>query len=266
VTPYAGESRDRSQRAFAGRQLQTALEKIAESQGYHDPKSKAQLVKNQLLRRIDDYRSSRARFQRYDHFVGSERAERERRTRWLYYVTRLTHNKRNIGHRHGLGSHTKSSAIEDAAAVERFEQLRPVEQLAFKYLRGGRRPKKKPKLLEKRAVQLAGAIEAEWFTAPPRKTRQDPNFDKLKPLLTISEAVSMAAPVIEEFAQEKISARNWGSDALFHTIDFCLKRGWIAREASASRDKAISKRRLLEVLSRVRNVKPHESVWKITDN
>jgi hypothetical protein len=43
----------------------------------------------------------------------------------------------------------------------------------------------------------------------------------LKPLLTISEVVSITAPVIEEFAQEKISAKNLGFEALDRTISLC---------------------------------------------
>jgi hypothetical protein len=251
VTPYArGE---RNQRAEQRRQLEAALEKIAKGCGRRDSKLQALITTNKLLRRIDDYRSSRARFRHYGHFVGLQRTERARREGWLCYVIRLTHNERNIGRRRGLVAGTKSSAIADATTIVHVDQLNPVEQRAYKILRGGRRPKEGTKHpIEKRAVELAEAVETEWFTALPRKHRKEQSFGMLKPLLTISEVVSIAAPVIEEFAREKISARNLGSDALEHTIRFCLKVGWIAREASFSRDKVISKKSLLVALSRMR--------------
>jgi hypothetical protein len=243
VTPYAGEDRERNQRANARRALKTVLEKIAKGRGYHDPELQAQIAINKLFRRIDDHRSSRARFRRYDHFVGSRWTERERREPWLCYLIRLTRKKRTIGQRRGSVASTKSSAIDDAAAVKSVGQLSPIEQLAYKILRGKRRPKEGTKHpIEKQAMKLAAAVQAEWPPAPPRNNRKAQSFDMLKPLLTIKEVVSIAAPVIEEFMQEKISARNLGSDALEHTIRFCLKAEWIAREASASRDKAVSKK------------------------
>jgi hypothetical protein len=113
VTP-AGRNRERNQHAVARRALKAVLEKIAKGRGYHGPELHAQLAINKLLRRIDDYRSSRARFRRYDYFVGSKRTERERRERWLCYLIRLTHKKRTIGRRHGLVVGTKSSAIDNA--------------------------------------------------------------------------------------------------------------------------------------------------------
>jgi hypothetical protein len=272
VTPHAVGDRERNERAVARRQLKTVLEKIAKGRGYHDPELQAQIAINKLFRRIDDHRSRRARFRRYDHFVGSRWTERERRERWLCYLIRLTHKKRTIGRRRGSVVGTKSSAIDNAAAVESVGQLSSVEQLAYKILRGGRRPKKETKHpIEKLAVKLAEAVQAEWLTAPPlhtapRSNRKAQSFEMLKPPLTIKEVVSIAAPVIEEFVQERISARNLGSDALEHTIHFCMKAEWIAREVSASRDKAVSKKSLLEALSRMRNSVLRESALKITDN
>jgi hypothetical protein len=94
-----------------------------------------------------------------------------------------------------------------------------------------------------------------WLTAPLTSSRTGQSFDMLKPLLTISEVVSIAALVIEKFAQEKISAKNLGFEALACTISLCSDE--MARKASARREKTVSKKSLLEILSRVRRG-PHE--------
>jgi hypothetical protein len=270
VTPYAGLDRERNHRAVA--RLEAVLVKIAEGCGRRDPRLQAQIAINKLLRRIDNCRSSRVRFWRYDHFVGSRWTKRERRERWLCYLIRLTHNKRTIGRRYGLVAGTKPSAIADATTIERLDQLTPVEQRAYKILRGDRRPKEgTTHPIEKRAIKLAEAVEAEWFTTPPRKQRKDQSFETkdqsfemLKPLLTISEVVSITAPVIEEFAQEKISAKNLGFEALDRTISLCSDV--MTRKASASRGKAVSKKSLLVALSRMRSAGRHKLMLKITDN
>ena len=98
----------------------------------------------------------------------------------------------------------------------------PVEQRAFNLLKGGgRKSDRHP--IERRADQLAMAVEDEWFGRrhkgrPTGKWTRMPNaeapsFEALKPPLTVTDLVSIAVKVIEPFAG-KITRRSDAFTAL----------------------------------------------------
>jgi hypothetical protein len=212
--------------------LETHLCTIAEGLKLADPKLQARVIRNKLVRRIDHRRSSIARNWRYGRFVESWERENERPDAWLCYLVKLTNLNRKIGQRRGSKSITKRASarkevIEKASTVKTRDQLLPVEQRAFDLLKGHRRKSDKHPI-ERQAIQLAKAVDDEWFSGqqkgrPKGKWRRKPDaeaqsFDALKPPMTLTDLVSIAREVIEDFAERKIALRDVTFSALWHIV------------------------------------------------
>ena len=160
-----------------------------------DPELQAQAIRRKLVRRIDHDRSSQARWLHYGYFVDENSDLR------FCHLIRLTNNQLKISQRRG--SRSRTAAREEAAAIKNISQLDVVERRAFDILKGARRkPRKNP--IEKRAIQLADATKEKLF-APRRagrpkgkRTRKSDaeaqSFEALKPRLTLTDLVSIAAP------------------------------------------------------------------------
>jgi hypothetical protein len=188
------------------RELDRVLRTIAKDRKFAKPELQAQAVRNKLVGRIDYRRSSQARWLHYGRFIDKNSDLR------LGYLIRLTNNQLKISQRRGPGSRT--GAREEAADIKNISQLDVVERRALDILKGARRkPRKNP--IEKRAIQLADAIKEKLFAPrragrPKGKWTRKPgakagSFEALKPRLTLTDLVSIAAPIIEEFAS-KIAA------------------------------------------------------------
>jgi hypothetical protein len=85
--------------------------------------------------------------------------------------------------------------------------LRPVKKRAVQLLTGQpRKPRKN--IIEKRAICLVESIQRVW-SPTKRKSK-----DATRPIqLTITALISVAVPVIEEFAQKPIAFHKRGSDS-----------------------------------------------------
>ena len=118
--------------------------------------------------------------------------------------------------------------MEEAATIKNKSQLTVVERRAFDILKGAR-PRPRKNLIEVRATQLAETVKAKWFS--PRRqagrskgkwTRKPDadarSFQDLKPPLTLTNLVSIAAPVIEEFAGCEIELRDVTFKALWDIV------------------------------------------------
>ena len=211
--------------------LETSLCTIAKDLRLADPESQAHAIRKELVRRIDYHRSWIARNWRYGRFVESGEHQSKRSDAWLCYVIRYTNNKRKLGQRRGskpMGNpaSARKGAIKQASTIKTRDQLTPVEQRAFDLLNGDRRKSDKHPI-EKRAIQLAKAVEDEWFSRrqqgrPIGKWTRKPDaeaplFEALKAPLTLTDLVSIAAPVIEKFAG-KITRRSNAFTALCHVV------------------------------------------------
>jgi hypothetical protein len=244
--------------------LGTSLCTIAKDLKLAKPELQARAIRKELVRRIDYRRSSIARNWRYGRFVESGEHQSNRSDVWLCYVIRYKNNKRKIGQRRGAKSMgNRASAIEKAieeasSPIKNTDQLTPVEQCAFDILKGVRRKSGKHPI-ERQAIQLAKAVEDEWFSRqqkgrPKGKWRRKPDaeaqsFDALKPPLTLTDLVSIAREVIEDFAGRKIALRDVTFAALWHVV--CAHSKVITRE-TPGRDLRISQKAVQEALSRVR--------------
>jgi hypothetical protein len=139
----------------------------------------------------------------------------------------------------------RAEAIKDATSVRlNPDQLNPVERRTVELLRG-QPPKPKKNLIEERAIRLAGLIKRDWGFSKKRKShislahdklqqilqvaREEPEKQAAEPIqaiqLTINDVVSIAAPIIEEFAQAPISLHKFRSgsdpasfDALYSVV------------------------------------------------
>ena len=208
--------------------LKAALSTIAKALGLDNPEMQGQIIRNKLIRSIEHHRSNVACMRQYDEFL--ERSLTKSADYSLYYLIRLSQNKRTIGRRHGLLSGTTSASIDDAATIKSFDQLSPVEQLAYGFLKGARLPKKNTQHpIEKRAFALAEAVKAEWpperviagrpkgkWQRKPADTHESLHSETLP--LTILDVVSLATPIIENFAQCRITRKNETFDALYWFI------------------------------------------------
>ena len=110
----------------------------------------------------------------------------------------------------------RKQAIENAANVKA-EELRPVERRAVEMLERGagkkQRVKPRKNIIEKRAIRLAERVERKWFSTK-RKSKVGAKHDIDWPiLLTITDVISIAAPIIEEFAKAPIAFHKRGSDS-----------------------------------------------------
>ena len=239
--------------------LKAALSRIAKALGLNNPEMHGQSIRNKLIRSIEHHRSNVACMRQYDEFL--ERSLILTKDYSLYYLIRLTQNKRTIGRRRGLLSGTTSASIDDAATIKSFDQLSPVEQLAYAFLKGTRLPKKNTQHpIERRAFALAEAVKAEWLperviAGRPKGKWQRKPADINKSLhsetlpLTILDVVSLATPIIENFAQCRITRKSETFDALYwfvraHTV--------VIRRHTPKRPLQISQKSVYQALRRSR--------------
>ncbi|MGO9398565.1 MAG: hypothetical protein ACLP19_12115 [Xanthobacteraceae bacterium] len=243
--------------------LKAVLSRIAKARGLNDPEMQAQIIRNKLVRSIEQYRSSVACIRQYDHFLEPWLILMNRPDHWLCYLIRLTQNKRTIGRRRGSVSGTRATAIADATTIESLSQLSPVEQRTFAILKGDGAPRKNTKHpVEKRALALAEAVKAEWFPKATalgrpkgrwqRKSEGTPerSFDDEKPPLTILDVVLIATPIIENFALGRITRKNETFDALYWLI---RAHSDIIQRHTANRALQISQKSVYQALRRSRS-------------
>jgi hypothetical protein len=259
--------------------LETSLCTIAKDLKLADPELQARAIRKELVRRIHYLRSSVACQWRYGRFVESGEHQSKRSDAWLCYVIRYTNNRRKLGHRRGykpMGNpaSARKEAAAKASTIKTRDQLTPVEQRAFDLLKGGRHKSDKHPI-EQRAIQLAKAVEDEWFNArqegrPKGKWSRKPDaeaesFDALKPPLTLTDLVSIAREVIEDFARRKIALRDVTFAALWHIV--CAHSEVIIRKTSG-RNIDISRKAVQEALSRIRRdlMNPHPDLVRIEDS
>jgi len=119
--------------------------------------------------------------------------------------------------------------------------LNPVEKLAVELL-CGRKRKPRKNSLEKRAEQLAKAVQHDWFS-PIKRIGRHPGTDSRKGIaegnwydvpLSASEVIDAAMPVIDELAGNKISGLR-ALVAAVHTIAPSTSPESIARMATRIR-------------------------------
>jgi len=169
-------------------------------------------------------------------------------------------NERNIGRRYGSAPpSSKASAIKDAATIADVTELTPLEYRAFRILKGARRVEKTKHPIEKRALRLAKAVEAEWFIAPSISGRprgawnprpKDESFEVLKQPVTQLQVVKIAAPIIEDFGRSKITLRSPAFEALYRTV--CIYSGVIVRDAPV-RDSRVTVKSVYRALNQARH-------------
>src|SRR5262249_52762974 len=155
------------------------------------------------------------RDQRYDARIGPwRRAMQKPSERWARYLVRLENNRRSIGRLRGPHplSRKKASewAINNAASV-RADELSPVERRAVEILRRGtdkrQSVKARKNIIEIRALHLAESVRRKWFPSK-QKSKLAATYDLDRPiLLSITDVISIAAPIIEEFAKRPIAFR-----------------------------------------------------------
>ena len=136
-------------------------------------------------------------------------------------------------------------------------------------LKGARPPRKNTRHpIEKRAFDLAKAVKAEWFSEavtvgrPKGKWQRKPpgaheqSFDAEKPPLTVLEVVLIAAPIIENFAQQKITRRSEAFEALYR---FVRAHSDIIQRHTPNRVLMINQRSIYQALRRARSkLRPSE--------
>lgn len=219
--------------------LEHILCTFAKGRNLDDRKLQAKVIRAKLVRRIGYRRSDYARWLHYGRFVDENSDLR------LGFLIRLTRLK-------GHGSRSRAAAIEEAAAIKNIDQLNGIERRAVDLLKGAR-PKPLKKKTEELAIRLAKATKEKFFSpqragrpkgkkarsAAEAEEEMRGQFEALKPQLPLSDLVSIAAPIIEEFARCKIVRRNNTFMALWHIV--------CAYSETPQREKTVQ-----ETLSRVR--------------
>src|SRR5262249_37436941 len=177
--------------------------------GTENPIAEAEKTKRRLLRHTENHKAARLRDQRYDASIESWRSAVEKpNKRWACHLVRLESNRQSIGRLRGPHPLSRKKAIERAindAARVKAEELTPVERRAVEMLeRGaGRKQRAKPRknIIEMRALRLAESVKREWF---PNKQKSKIGA-KHDVELSITDVISIAAPIIEEFARGPIA-------------------------------------------------------------
>jgi len=211
--------RRRERREYALNKALTALRLIAKGLGAEDPRAEAEKTKRTLLRRIENEKAARLRYQRYGARIEPWRSAVEKpNKRWACHLVRLETNRRSVGRLRGPHPLSRKKAIERAinnAASVRAEELTPVERRAVEMLERGekkQRVKSRKNILEKRALCLAESVRRKWFPNK-HKSKAGANHDVDRPiLLSITDVISIAVPIIEEFAKGPIAFRKRESD------------------------------------------------------
>jgi hypothetical protein len=209
------------ERATSLKKALTALRLIANDLGAKDPTAEAEKTKRRLLRHIENQKAARLRDQRYDACIAPWRVAVERpNERWARHLVRLETNRQSIGRLRGPHPLSRKKAIEMAinnAARVKAEELTPVERRAVEMLERGagkkQRVKPRKNIIEIQAVRLAESVKRNWFPNK-QKSKAGAKHDVDRPiLLSITDVISIAAPIIEEFAKGPIAFRKRGSDS-----------------------------------------------------
>jgi hypothetical protein len=173
------------------------------------------------LRHIAYQEAARLRDQRYDARIARWRSVVEKPAeRWARHLVRLETNRRSIGRLRGPHPLSRKKAIEMAinnAARVKAEELTRVERRAVEMLERGagkkQRVKSRKNIIEIQAVRLAESVKRNWFPNK-QKSKAGAKHDVDRPiLLSITDVISIAAPIIEEFAKGPIAFRKRGSDS-----------------------------------------------------
>src|ERR1700721_1668298 len=102
--------------------LRAVLSRIAKARGLDKPEMQAQIIRNRLTRSIEHHRSDVACMRQYDQFLERSLILTKPADYSLYYLIRLTQNKRNIGRPGRLLSGTTSAPLEERPAKKKFDQ------------------------------------------------------------------------------------------------------------------------------------------------
>jgi hypothetical protein len=220
-------------------ELLRRLTEIAKQRGFDDPVACATVTTRKILRAIRRKRSDKLNSWHYEKFKEQrdkaewkQHSQSEEYIQWVAHLVRLESNK--------LQRFNRDDVIKDATSGT-VADLNPVEKLAAELL-CGRKRKPRKNSLEKRAEQLAKAVQRDWFS-PIKRIGRHPGTDSRKGIaegnwydvpLSASEVIDAAMPVIDELAGNKISGLR-GLVAAVHTIASGTSPESIARMASRIR-------------------------------
>ena len=188
-------------------ELLLRLTEIAKQRGFDDP---VEATTRKILRAIRRKRSDKLNSWHYEKFkeqrdkaVWKQHRQSEEYIQWVAHLVRLESNK--------LQRFNRDDVIKDATSGT-VADLNPVQKLAVELL-CGRKRKPRKNSLEKRAEQLAKAVQRDWFS-PIKRIGRHPGTDSRKGIaegnwydvpLSASEVIDAAMPVIDELAGNKIS-------------------------------------------------------------
>jgi hypothetical protein len=220
-------------------ELLRRLTEIAKQRGFDDPVACATATTRKILRAIRRKRSDKLNSWHYEKFKEQrdkaewkQHSQSEEYIQWVAHLVRLESNK--------LQRFNRDDVIKDATSGT-VADLNPVQKLAVELL-CGRKRKPRKNSLEKRAEQLAKAVQRDWFS-PNKRIGRHPGTDSRKGIaegnwydvpLSASEVIDAAMPVIDELAGNKISGLR-GLVAAVHTIASGTSPESIARMASRIR-------------------------------
>jgi hypothetical protein len=220
-------------------ELLLRLTEIAKQRGFDDPVACATATTRKILRAIRRKRSDKLNSWHYEKFKEQrdkaewkQHSQSEEYIQWVTHLVRLESNK--------LQRFNRDDVIKDATSGT-VADLNPVEKLAVELL-CGRKRKPRKNSLEKRAEQLAKAVQRDWFS-PIKRIGRHPGTDSRKGIaesnwydvpLSASEVIDAAMPVIDELAGNKISGLR-ALVAAVHTIASGTSPESIARMASRIR-------------------------------
>jgi hypothetical protein len=220
-------------------ELLRRLTEIAKQRGFDDPVAGATATTRKILRAIRRKRSDKLNSWHYEKFKEQrdkaewkQHSQSEEYIQWVARLVRLESNK--------LQRFNRDDVIKDAMSGT-VADLNPVEKLAVELL-CGRKRKPRKNSLEKRAEQLAKAVQRDWFS-PIKRIGRHPGTDSRKGIaegnwydvpLSASEVIDAAMPVIDELAGNKISGLR-ALVAAVHTIASGTSPESIARMASRIR-------------------------------
>ena len=220
-------------------ELLLRLTEIAKQRGFDDPVACATATTRKILRAIRRKRSDKLNSWHYEKFKEQrdkaewkQHSQSEEYIQWVAHLVRLESNK--------LQRFNRDDVIKDATSGT-VADLNPVEKLAVELL-CGRKRKPRKNSLEKRAEQLAKAVQHDWFS-PIKRIGRHPGTDSRKGIaegnwydvpLSASEVIDAAMPVIDELAGNKISGLR-ALVAAVHTIAPSTSPESIARMATRIR-------------------------------
>jgi len=234
--------------------MTNALVSLARSIRVKDSELQAQRIKAQILRRITTNEIALQKASsttEHDARVEAWRRDSQVRTSWLCYLVRLETNRQSLGRKRGVQRLNRAQAGEKAindAASTSWGNLRPVEKRAVELL-SGESIKPKKNIIEKRAAHLAKKVKRQWLRSIPKAK---PLYQAPRAGLSITQVISIAAPIIEEFVGHKIELpkREYSEESpAFKALKATV------RECAHSGEKYTAAR-ISQQLRRVRRVRP----------